>query len=200
MPTCPACGSELLPPYRFCSACGAGTLPRGYPPPFYPLPPRQDRTALIVAIVVIAVVAVPVVASAALYLLVSGLVQPPMTNTHPFFKLNLSNMQPTGASLLIVSSQNAPPPGLLRVSVEAGSAYGMPQPLPSVPNTVVQVSVAGHTEPFTVSWMDSGGDGLVDAGDLFVVGYPTSLTAGTAVTFYLIWTDGTALASLSWSA
>ncbi len=81
---CPSCGWPIGPTDRFCGNCGVACLwTPGYVP-YLPTvtPPRGDHTALIVVAVVLVVVFV-LVLPAVLYVLVSGLIYPPVTITPP---------------------------------------------------------------------------------------------------------------------
>lgn len=87
MSNCPSCGTPVAPPGRFCIRCGAPLAPPAtyYPyPPYYPpvAPPHKDNTALIVVLVVLLVV-MSVGMPALLYVMVSGLIPPPIQTNPP---------------------------------------------------------------------------------------------------------------------
>src|SRR3989442_2520129 len=71
-----------LPPETPAAVPPSGPPPYGtqpFPPRYYPAPPpRRDNLAVIIVIVVVVVVLVSVVISAILYILVSGLIGPPV--------------------------------------------------------------------------------------------------------------------------
>ena len=199
MPTCPACGSPMPYPYRFCGVCGAGLAPAAPYAPYGALPRRKDNTTLIVVLVVVALVVLPVAASAILYIMVSGLIDVPPQNPVPVITLTLTNESATGAAILVTGAQPPPTPGNLRVNLEIGTTFGVAASLPSMTGVPVSVSVPGYPSSFTVTWLDVGGDGVVNGGDQFVLSYSTALSTGTAVSFLLIWNDGRTLSTIGWT-
>jgi len=169
-----------------------------YAPYGYPPPPRKDKTALIIVIVVLAIVLIPVAASAILYILVSGLIQQPVAN-RPVVTLVRSSGTATGSTILVAGAQPTVSPGQFRVNLAAGDAFGIASSLPAASDVTVSISVTGYSQPFTVRWVDIGGDGTVNGGDQFVVGFPSALPSGTSMTFFLLWYDGSAVATLQWT-
>ncbi len=200
MARCPRCGTEILPSSRFCGACGT-PLAVPAPPPGVILPRKNDHVAVIVILVVVLVVAVPVVASAVLYVMVSGLLQPPPgQNVHPTMSLVLSGASSTGADILVAGSVPSPSPAYLKVNIQVNMSFGTAVTFPASSGSTVDVMTSLYSAPFMVRWTDADGDGLVSAGDLLGVTYPTGLAGGSQVQFYLIWSDGSAITTLAWNA
>ena len=183
MPTCPACGSPMPYPYRFCGVCGAGLAPAAPYAPYGALPRRKDNTTLIVVLVVVALVVLPVAASAILYIMVSGLIDVPPQNPVPVITLTLTNESATGAAILVTGAQPPPTPGNLRVNLEIGTTFGMAAGLPSMTGVPVSVSVPGYPSSFTVTWRDVGGDVWAYGGAKFPLTLPSADSTGTAGSF-----------------
>jgi len=169
-------------------------------PPYSVLPPRKkDNLPVVIVLVVVLVVAVPVVGAAILYVMVSGLIQGPNPTSRPTMSLTVSSLSASDAILQVTGSQPPPVPGNLRVNLAVDSTFGTPTGL-SGSGSTADVYVTGYTFPFGIVWNDIGGDGLVSTGDVLTVTYPPSLQAGAGLQFYLLWYDGSAIATLSWSA
>ena len=80
MPTtyCSSCGTELKPHHLFCPKCGASVGPPQGALPYAPPTPRSDdRLLMMIILVVVILVVGSIVASAAMYALVSGLITAP---------------------------------------------------------------------------------------------------------------------------
>lgn len=183
MPACPRCGTETVPPYRFCSACGQplGAMP--YPPyPPYP-PPRKDNTALIVVIVVVVIV-LAVALPAILYVMVSGLIGPGGPGAKPVITLTVTRIA-GGVSILVAGIQPATSPSNIKVNIQNATslATGLAMAMPTTSGSSVVVSVSGVW--FTITWINVGGSGEISQGDSFMVTY--SAAVGTQWSFLLIW-------------
>ena len=197
MTSCPSCGFPAPSYTRFCGRCGAA-LPNPTPyPPYTMMPPQKNNTAMVIVLVVVLVVAVPVVASAVLYVLVSGLISSPAP-ARPVVGLTLSTASSTQASVLVTGAQPAVAPTNFKVNLAANSTFGTAVNLPAGSYTSVNVYLSGYAGPFTVEWVDVGGDGVVNGGDQLVVTYPTALHAGLTMQFYLLWYDGAVVSIVSW--
>ena len=162
------------------------------------LPPRKDNTALIVVLVVVMLVIVPIVASAILYIMVSGLISSGPNTSKPVITLMLSNETATAATILVAGAQPAAVPSNFKVNMEAGSTFGTAVSMPTSPGSSVNVYVSSFASPFTVRWGDPGGDGLMSSGDQLIIGYPAGLGTGIALTFFLIWSDGSTVSQIGW--
>lgn len=198
---CPRCGTGIGPGYSYCPACGQPVrgVP-GYPPPIYYPPPRKDNTALIVVLVVVLVVAVPVVLSAVLYIMVSGLIgspNPPLTR--PVIGMSFYWNTTVSAEIQFYMVQGPNAPGDFRINLEAAGLSGTPVPFPYPGGTAATVTVGSWT--YGVTWTDVDASGTLSQGDTLYVSYPVSggPPPGTSLTFDLLWLDGSLLASASWT-
>lgn len=119
----------------------------------------------------------------------------------PDVTLQLNGTTGGGADVLATSVDLAVPASDYRVNLRIGTSFGWAAWLPYRSDSSVLVSYEGAN--FTVAWHDSDGSGTVSVGDHFEVRYPTgaaALSPGTALEFFLIWSDGSTLATQGWTA
>jgi hypothetical protein len=64
-------------------------------------------------------------------------------------------------------------------------------------NTTVTMS-AGTPASVGVKWTDLGGTGQIKGGDILTIAFPSAPTAGTTLTFYLLYSDGSTVQSQAW--
>jgi len=68
-------------------------------------------------------------------------------------------------------------------------------------NANVTVSVTGATPASVgVKWTDLGGTGTVKGGDIITIAFPSAPATSTALTFYLLYSDGSQVQSQQWQA
>lgn len=202
MAWCPWCGAELVPPYRFCSKCGqpvASGSPRGalrsgaYGGPSVP----RDNSLLLAVASLLVVVAVSIASAGVLYLGVVRLASSYSSQQKPTVTMSLTYTISTGAEIWLTSVQPASPTANLRVNLGTNGSSGNPTPI-SAAGTPAYVYLAGWT--YTVTWENPGGSGQLMTGDQFIVAYPFggAPAAGSMLTFFLLWSDGSTLASVTW--
>ncbi len=193
MTFCAWCGAEIPPGDGFCSRCGRSVV--GH---FAPAPPDPTIPVLITVIVAVLVVAFALAALYEASLPVpsrSGLAKPAVTLT----------VSPTvsGEDILVAAIQPTAPPSDFRVNIEDVSAatYGTAAALPTMPygNVGVVLGTGATQVVFSLQWQNPGGSGVVSQGDHFVITATGAYTSGTTYAFFLIWTDGSTLASVSWT-
>jgi hypothetical protein len=80
------------------------------------------------------------------------------------------------------------------IGTNTGTAVNMG---PTTANITVTVSGATPAN-VGVKWIDLGGTGQVKGGDIFTIGFPSAPTAGTSLTFYLLYSDGSQIQSKQW--
>src|SRR2546428_12182614 len=139
----------LLPEPPAAAAPPAAPPPSGpqpFPPRYYPAPPpRRDNLAVIIIIVVVVVVLVSVVISAILYILVSGLIGPPVPPS-PLVVFGLVQMAGGNATIPVASTSREIDSLTLQVRLIAngsGSSKSMPPPHRSVILTSRGYTLAG---------------------------------------------------------
>lgn len=169
--------------------------PASWLPP--PQPPPRDRTALIVVIVVAVVIVGTVLASAILYVLVSGLIDNP-GNGRLVYVVFSEPQAVNGNVTFMVAAMSAPEPsGNLRMNLRVGSNTGASTGLPA--NGSFRPTPVGPAT-YRVYGMDFDGDGALSQGDSFLVtGDGVPLPQATAFTFSLLWMDGRVISALGWS-
>ncbi len=200
MPACPKCGANVEATARFCASCGA-TLPAAapYPSPYpyYVPPPKRNNVALIIVVVVILVIAVPTVLAAVLYVMVSGLIGGP-TTSKPVLSFTTAMPVTNGYQLTLASASQALAPANYKVNLQINTTTGSAVAMPTTSGGSVSITVAGYTGTFSVTWTDIGGERTLNGGDSFTVTRTGGLPAASSYTFYLLWSDGSQIANVSW--
>ena len=197
---CPYCGSELVPPFHFCAACGRPVAaPAGYP--LYPvLPPHRANLGWIIVLIVVLVIAVPSVLAGVLYIMVSGLLTPSPGSAKPFVTFSsVTKMNFLTWTFSVASASPAVSPSYFKLNFGIGTATGTAM---NMGTSGQNVSVTTGTVPATVgiSWTDLGGEGTVNAGDTLTIAFPSAPATGTSLTFHLLYSDGSQIQSISWQA
>ncbi len=198
MAPCPSCRSEVPPGSRFCGVCGTALAAAVPYAPYGVLPPKKNNTVLIIVLVVVFLVIVPAVVSAIFYIMVSGLIRPPQ-NPRPVMTLVVSTETSTQAGILVGGMQPSTSPGNLKANLGVNGSFGVATSLPAISDAPVDISIGGYPSPFTIRWEDVGGDGMVSSGDQFLITYPSVLPAGTMLDLYVLWYDGSVIATIAWS-
>lgn len=199
MPSCPACGADLFPPYRFCGRCGA-SVPT---PPLYPIypaavPPKKNNVVMIIVIVLVVFIAGSMAASAILYIMVSGLIRPsPGLTSKPVMTLAISTQSSLSATVLVTGIAPAVSPSNFKANIQVNTTYGTAVSLPTVSGGVATLSVPS-VGTFLLTWQDADGDGLVSGGDRFQLTNRVAIAAGTTMTLLFIWTDGSIVSAITW--
>src|SRR3989442_15663326 len=142
-----------LPPETPAAVPPSGPPPSGthpFPPRYYPAPPpRRDNLAVIIVIVVVVVVLVSVVISAILYILVSGLIGPPVPPS-PLVVFGLVQMAGGNATIPVASTSREIDSLTLQVRLIANGS-GRPKSRPP-PHGSVTLTAGGITP--AVFWLD----------------------------------------------
>jgi hypothetical protein len=80
------------------------------------------------------------------------------------------------------------------IGMNTGTAVNMGQG-----NVNTTVNVTGATPASVgVKWTDLGGTGQVKGGDILTVAFPSPAATGIALTFYLLYSDGSQIQSKVW--
>ena len=159
---------------------------------------RNEETGVSPVIATILMVAITVVLAAVLYVMVSGFLAPIESNT-PLVTLDPTVTLSSGNATIEVTDSRPPhPPSSFRVNLQVEGQTGAAVAMPTTSGGVVSVVVAGTT--YRISWTDLGGEGTVNDGDRFgVAGDGLALPPASSFTFFLLWNDGSLLASRSWT-
>ncbi len=117
----------------------------------------------------------------------------------PAIVLQLNGTATAGVDILVTGSQPPSYPGLFRVNLRIGTAYGLAAYLSNVSGAFVEIPFQGSN--YSVAWHDADGSGTITSGDDFRVVYPASAQApalGTKASFLLIWQDGSTAVAVEW--
>ena len=153
----------------------------------------------IILLVVVLVIAIPVILAGVLYVMVSGLISVPGTQK-PFVTFSsITKVDAVTWTFSVASASPAVASSNYKINFGIGTATGGAT---SMGTSGANVSVTTGSTPATVGvkWIDLGGEGTVNSGDVFTIAFPSAPTIGTALSFYLLYTDGSQIQSLSWQA
>lgn len=158
----------------------------------------------VIVIVVVLIVAVPVVLAAVLYTMTSGLISGPGPSK-PVVAFATPTPLGLGEQLTVASVSQAAGPANYRlnlgVSGVTGAVIGMP------PTGGSYVVLAVGSQFYRVNWTDIGGEGTLSGGDSFTVTQTNvvgttyvPLPIASSFIFYLLWSDGSQISSVSFQA
>jgi hypothetical protein len=175
-------------------AYGPGYWPYGYAPP-----PRPDHTALLVVVVVVLII-VGVALPAILYVMVSNLIQGPVSSRPLVTFISPTKVNAMTWTLTVASAQPQVAPSNYQLNFGIGAKIGTAVNMgPSNVNTTVAVFGATPSS-VGIRWTDLGGTGRLKGGDTFTIAFPSAPATGTSLTFYLLYVDGTIVQSSTWQA
>jgi FlaG/FlaF family flagellin (archaellin) len=145
-------------------------------------------------------VAITVVLAAVLYVMVSGLITGPGA-AKPLVTFGGVTKQNTVTwTFSVASAQPAVAVSNYKVNFGIGTSIGSAVNM-GTNNVNTTVTVTGATPSSVgVKWTDLGGGGQVKAGDIITIAFPSAPAAGTTLTFYLLYSDGSQVQSVQWQA
>ena len=160
---------------------------------------RKDEQAVSPVIATILMVAITVVLAAVLYVMVSGLLTGPGPSK-PF--VTFSSVTKSNAAtwtFTVASASPAVAPSNYKVNFAIGGTAGTAQNMGASGTNVTSMAT---TPNVGVKWTDIGGEGTVNAGDVFTITFVwgSQPTSGTAMTFYLLYSDGSQIQTQAWTA
>ena len=182
------------------TAAAPPPLPSAVPPygtyPYAPLPKRRN-IGLLVVVVILIVIVVVVALAAIVYVMTSGLV----SGSKPV--VTFSNVMKQNAvtwTIAIASASPAVAPSNYKLNFGIGTTTGTAVKM-GANDVITTVTVTGATPSSVgVKWTDLGGTGTVKGGDVLTFAFPSAPAAGTSLTFYLLYSDGSQIQSKSWQA
>lgn len=162
---------------------------------------RKDEQAVSPVIATILMVAITVVLAAVLYVMVSGLITGPGA-TKPFVTFSTASKSNSNTeTFAIASASPAVGPTNYKVNFQIGTATGTAVAFPATSGTAGGVSITVGSNTVRVNWTDIGGENTINAGDVFTVSWTgAAITQGTAMTFYLLYSDGSQIQTQAWQA
>jgi flagellin-like protein len=161
---------------------------------------RADTKAVSPVIAEILLVAVTVVLVAVVYIMATGLLSGPAGVQKPL--LTFSPLQPFSsgnynATFTIAAASQSYAQANYRFNLEVNGVPGNAMAL-AASATPAAMTFGGTT--YLVMWTDTGGEHTLNGGDTFkVTGQGVSLPGNTHFTFYLLWTDGSAVQQEAWT-
>jgi len=157
---------------------------------------RKDEAAVSPVIATILMVAITVVLAAVLYVMVSGLITP-VGGNKPLITFSAVS-QDGNATMIVAGASQSVAAANYRLNLQVGTVTGSAIAMPTTGGNSVNVVVSGTT--YRIYWTDIGGELTVNAGDNFrVTGNGIRLPAATAFTFHLLWSDGSAIQTTTWT-
>jgi hypothetical protein len=136
-----------------------------------------------------------VVAVVGLIAVIEALVHAPFHTgiTKPQVTLSVLTVNNSGAVIAVGGISSATNPSNLKVNLLLNGTPGTSVSMPTANNGTVRI--VSDKINCTVRWTDADGDGLLGSGDYFTVSRPGGLPHPGVYTFYLLWVDGTLIAS-----
>ena|SRR5216117_2330618 len=161
---------------------------------------RKDEAAVSPVIATILMVAITVVLAAVLYVMVSGLITPVGGNKPLVTFSAVTKVNAVTWTFSIASAQPTVAQSNYKVNFGIGTNTGTVQNM-GTNGANVTVTVAGATPASVgVKWTDLGGTGTVKGGDIITIAFPSAPATSTALTFYLLYSDGSQVQSKAWQA
>src|SRR5438034_980616 len=151
---------------------------------------RKDEAAVSPVIATILMVAITVVLAAVLYVMVSGLITPVGGNKPLVTFSAVTKVNPVTWTFSVASAQPSVSQSNYKVNFGIGTNTGTVANM-GASNANVTITVAGATPASVgVKWTDLGGTGTVKGGDIITIAFPSAPATSTALTFYLLYSDG----------
>ncbi len=161
---------------------------------------RKDEAAVSPVIATILMVAITVVLAAVLYVMVSGLITPVGGNKPLVTFSSVTKVNQVTWTFSVASAQPSVSQSNYKVNFGIGTNTGTVANM-GASNANVTITVAGATPASVgVKWTDLGGTGTVKGGDIITIAFPSAPATSTALTFYLLYSDGSQVQSQSWQA
>jgi flagellin-like protein len=160
---------------------------------------RKDERAVSPVIATILMVAITVVLAAVLYVMVSGLITGPGAQKPLVTFSSVTKVNAVTWTFTVASAQPAVAQSNYKLNFGIGTNTGTAVNMGATnANVTVTVATTPSTTAVGVKWTDLGGTGQVKGGDIFTIGFPSAPTAGTSLTFYLLYSDGSQVQSQQW--
>lgn len=161
---------------------------------------RADRKAVSPVIAEILLVAITVVLAAVVYIMATGLLSGPAASQKPL--ITFSPLQPFtsgnyNATFTVAGASQSFSLSYYRFNLQVNGVAGNATAL-AANGVAATITIGGTT--YLITWIDTGGERTINGGDTFrVTGQGISLPGTTSFTFYLLWTDGSAVQKETWT-
>jgi len=140
-----------------------------------------------------------------LYVMVSGLIAGPGTSkpTVAFGTPSLGTGTPKTEIVPVASASQAVSQNNYKVNLALNGTAGSAVAVAAAGSESVAITGAHATYTFKVIWTDIGGEGTLNGGDSFTIKAYSGTTQVNLVTgsytFYLLWSDGSSITSVTFS-
>src|SRR5438046_2181025 len=161
---------------------------------------RKDEAAVSPVIATILMVAITVVLAAVLYVMVSGLITPVGGNKPLVTFSSVTKVNQVTWTFSVASAQPSVSQSNYKVNFRIGTNTGTVANMVAS-NANVTITVAGATPAsIGMKWTDLGGTCTLKCGNIITIAFPSAPATSTALTFYLLYSDGSQVQSQSWQA
>lgn len=158
--------------------------------------PHRDERAVAPIIAEILLVAITVTISGVVYVTANNFALQAKAPSGPYTALSSVRVDNGMATLTVLATSRSVLPGNYDVNLAVAGLMGKATGLP-VAGVPATVTVSGTA--YQIQWTDVGNTGSLAQGDLITIRAASgTLPAESSFTFYLLWSDGSVVASASW--
>ncbi len=158
---------------------------------------KRDEQAVAPVIAEILLVAMSVSIAGIAYVTANSYALQASVTGRPFVSLMPATVQDGVATITVAGASWAALPASYRVNLKVDGVLGHPVLLAAA-GSAATLTLQGVN--YQVSWSDPGNGGALVGGDVITIRAASApLPSDTAFTFYLIWSDGAVLQSVSWT-
>jgi flagellin-like protein len=160
---------------------------------------RSDREAVSPVVAEILLIAIAVVLAAVIYIMATGLLTNTGTNKPYVTFVPVDTLAADGnVSLSVAAASQSLASSAYRFTLFVDNVH--PAAAASLGASGVPVSVTVGSATYLVTYQDLGGGGSLNSGDTIrITGDQAPLPEGVPITFYLIWSDGSAVQQVEWT-
>ncbi len=157
---------------------------------------RHDSRAVAPIIAEILLVAMSVALAASLFYMANSLSTQSISD-RPMATFAPVSLRDGNATIIVAGVTRAASTSSYALNLVVDGTGGRPDAMPTNDHAAA-FSIGG--EAYTVTWKDVSGNGMLNAGDTFVIsGVGMPLPQHHSFRFILLWSDGTAVQSAAWS-
>lgn len=157
----------------------------------------RDDQAVSPVIAEILLVAITVTIAGVVYFAASSFTMQATVTGRPFVALMPASLHDGIATITVAGVSRAASAASYRVNLQVDGTLAQSVALPAAGTAAI---LTVHDADYRVSWSDLGGTGTLSGGDpIQVRAAEGPLPVATSFTFYLIWSDGSVLQTISWT-
>ena len=127
-------------------------------------------------------------------------VSPPAGSNKPVVTFGSPDLttSPGNATIIVSGASQAVAPTNYKANLQIGTSAGTAVAMPPTGGSYVSI-IVGSTV-YRIYWIDVDGGNTISAGDQFrISGNGVALPSGSSFTFYLLWSDGSAIQTSTWN-